>query len=116
MDQQSIRLEGINIKRISHVLLCIIWLIPFNSFYSQQLDSLSNKKNLLDLTLGVKLFNTNASPEVRTAFNIGTDIYLFKNKKASLSYRSFFSAFLTPRDSSFNKNIRFLSSSNSITF
>ena len=115
MDQQSTPLEGTKIKIISHIMFCIIWLIHFTSF-SQQLDTLSNKKKSLDFILGVKLFNTKASPEIRTAINIGTDIYLFKNKKASLSYRNFFSAFITPRDSTFNKNVRFLNSSNSLTF
>lgn len=108
--------EDIN-NKTKLVLLCITSFVLINiGFAQKQTDSLNNKKSNINLVLGVKLFNTNAAPEIRMASNIGADIYIFKNKKISISYRNFFSTFITADDSVYNKNNRFLSTSNSISF
>lgn len=115
MAQQNIPLEGINKKSRIPVIYIIVGILLFGKTFAQRSDSLSQQKKI-DFVLGVKLFFTNASPDPRMASIIGADAYFFKNRNASISYRNFFSIGVTPRDTVFNKNIRFLSTSNSISF
>ena len=103
-------------KKLSLIIFCLIGLSFFNPIYSQNSDSLKRKEKI-NLILGVKLFLTQGMPEIRTASNIGADLYVFKNKKISLGYRNFFSAYINPRETTvFNKNVSLISTSNCFSF
>ena len=103
-------------KKLSLILICLIGLSFFNRIYSQNIDSLKREEKI-NLIFGVKLFFTRATPEIRTASNIGADWYLFKNKRLNISYRNFFSVFITPKEPFLShKNIILLNSSNSFNF
>jgi hypothetical protein len=92
----------------------MIGLSLYMNSYAQQSDSIQPQKRTIDLILGTKLFLTKASPEIRFATNIGLDAYLFKNKKFSISYRNFFSTWISPRDTFLNKSIRLIDASDAV--